>query len=130
MAENFDPRSHNGRDFAPANLLGRCKRCRKAYRKTAQPGRADFALGDRGWAKGKRIAAFRFEDGMVVQALALQHSEGTAIRCECDQAWVTLKPVQGKYSPVKVCDGRCMAATGNVCECQCGGKNHGGRHAC
>lgn len=23
------------------------------------------------------------------------------------------------------CDGRCMNATGHLCECSCGGKNHG-----
>lgn len=26
-----------------------------------------------------------------------------------------------------VCDGRCMAATGEQCECQCEGMNHGGK---
>lgn len=35
--------------------------------------------------------------------------------------------IEGKHNPdpEKVCDGRCMGATGPNCECACGGANHG-----
>lgn len=33
--------------------------------------------------------------------------------------------LEGRYRADKVCDGRCMGATGHKCECSCGGKNHG-----
>lgn len=38
------------------------------------------------------------------------------------------KLVRGKFKADKKCDGRCMAATGPNCECQCGGANHGASH--
>ena len=33
--------------------------------------------------------------------------------------------LSGRYVADKACDGRCMGATGHVCECSCGGQNHG-----
>lgn len=33
--------------------------------------------------------------------------------------------VVGRFSSKIRCDARCQAATGNKCECQCSGKNHG-----
>lgn len=37
--------------------------------------------------------------------------------------------VQGVFNDAKVCTEKCMGATGPSCECECGGENHGGRHA-
>ena len=39
------------------------------------------------------------------------------------------KPQYGSYSTETICDGRCMGATGQNCDCQCGGMNHGGKWA-
>ncbi len=33
--------------------------------------------------------------------------------------------VRGTFRPAHKCDARCLAGTGNRCECACGGKNHG-----
>jgi hypothetical protein len=35
------------------------------------------------------------------------------------------KPVAGKISVKHVCGAKCLNSTGHVCECSCGGKNHG-----
>lgn len=35
--------------------------------------------------------------------------------------------VDGTLNLDKTCDGRCMAATGPICSCSCGGQNHGGK---
>mgnify|MGYP001616854185 CR=1 FL=1 len=32
------------------------------------------------------------------------------------------------YSPEKVCNAKCMGATGPACDCSCSGANHGGQH--
>ncbi len=49
-------------------------------------------------------------------------------RCpKCHHLNVTYGEVVGKVSQ-KPCDARCMAATGFVCNCSCGGKNHGKGH--
>jgi hypothetical protein len=42
---------------------------------------------------------------------------------------VHLRPVRGTFAEEKICDGRCMSATGTDCECSCRGRNHGAAHA-
>jgi hypothetical protein len=37
---------------------------------------------------------------------------------------VRLRPVKGTVT-AHPCDSRCTSATGRVCECECGGVNHG-----
>ena len=49
-------------------------------------------------------------------------------RCECGRA-LFLKRVAGKLNRAVVCNAKCHGATGHVCECSCGGKNHGMSHA-
>lgn len=39
------------------------------------------------------------------------------------------KPVYGRFVEEVICNGKCMSATGDNCECSCGGMNHGGGHA-
>jgi hypothetical protein len=41
---------------------------------------------------------------------------------------IRLTAVFGTYNSERECNGKCMSAIGNVCECQCGGKNHGGSY--
>ncbi len=42
-------------------------------------------------------------------------------------SWYRPKPtrVYGVYSVGRKCSVRCLGATGGMCECECGGKNHG-----
>lgn len=40
------------------------------------------------------------------------------------------KPIQGFLSPDHKCDARCTGAVGHICECSCGGANHGADHSC
>ena len=37
--------------------------------------------------------------------------------------------VRGKFSAKHQCNDKCMSSTGTLCECSCGGKNHGGAYA-
>lgn len=37
-------------------------------------------------------------------------------------------PVQGKFSAKHECSAKCLSSHGFVCECSCGGKNHGAAH--
>jgi hypothetical protein len=39
------------------------------------------------------------------------------------------KRVRGVYSAKHVCNDKCMSSTGTVCECSCGGRNHGGAYS-
>lgn len=38
---------------------------------------------------------------------------------------VTMKSVKGTRNPDIPCSAKCMASKGHVCECSCGGRNHG-----
>lgn len=50
-------------------------------------------------------------------------------RCPfCKTIFITSKPIKGHYSADHKCDKRCENATGQLCECQCGGENHGKAH--
>ena len=48
-----------------------------------------------------------------------------ALTCTCGKH-VWMRDVKGTYRAEKKCDARCLNSTGHVCECSCGGKNHGG----
>lgn len=49
-----------------------------------------------------------------------------AIRCECGSSMIA-KLIKG-FVTKHECDDRCLAAKGPVCECSCGGANHGQNH--
>lgn len=51
------------------------------------------------------------------------------LRCpKCNSYRPNGTRVNGHYSAVHKCGGRCLSATGGNCDCQCGGKNHGANH--
>ena len=55
------------------------------------------------------------------------HADGVSVPCpECSRA-VWCKVVKGVKTETP-CDGRCTSARGHVCECSCGGANHGASH--
>ena len=46
------------------------------------------------------------------------------VRCDCGRS-MTAKPLRGSVSPDHECGARCLGSKGHVCECSCGGANHG-----
>jgi hypothetical protein len=54
---------------------------------------------------------------------------GIALLCPCCGMARSAQPVRGKFSAKHVCNEKCMSSVGTVCECSCGGKNHGGAFA-
>ncbi len=47
---------------------------------------------------------------------------------KCGTNWVKHNAVLGTFVKTKLCDDRCLNAVSHVCNCSCGGKNHGGGH--
>ena len=47
---------------------------------------------------------------------------------DCGQETLSGKPVQGTYNPDVKCNAKCEGARRHVCECSCGGANHGGAY--
>ena len=70
--------------------------------------------------------AYRAENG-TEYAPAPDGSHRIIWVCQCGTRRYG-KPVIGKYNAAKECNAKCMASNGFVCECQCGGKNHGASH--
>lgn len=59
-----------------------------------------------------------------------RHSSGSLV-CSCrgcgKAMWIS--PVQGTLNVSHECNAKCLSSHGFVCECSCGGKNHGASHA-
>jgi hypothetical protein len=52
----------------------------------------------------------------------------TAHTCEKARR-LTLRAVRGKVAPQHICNAKCLESIGFLCECSCGGKNHGAGHS-
>jgi len=49
-------------------------------------------------------------------------------KCACGRE-IHFRDVRGTFNAAKECNDKCMGSAGHVCECSCGGKNHGAAHA-
>ena len=88
----------------------RCGRC----------GNVASIVGRRSFGKfnGKTECAIFTEAG----ALVLMNARAA---CTCGNTAVPVKAVEGRVVPEHKCDARCVNSKGHVCDCSCGGKNHG-----
>jgi len=66
-------------------------------------------------------------DSGALLALLPADTSRVIVPCACGTLLVG-RPVVGKVNEAKGCNDRCMSATRHVCECECGGLNHGASH--
>lgn len=66
-----------------------------------------YCLGGKDWANAMRRAGFE---------------------CPEHKRVVTFEGGRFTHNTEKVCNGKCMGATGPACDCSCGGENHGRGH--
>jgi hypothetical protein len=52
-----------------------------------------------------------------------------ALRCRACGSARKPMPVAGKFSAKHICSEKCVSSHGTVCNCSCGGKNHGASFA-
>jgi hypothetical protein len=94
-----------------------------------------------GGTRIETMATFRYfatQDGIIVELSGVYHSgQGSKAnqftgRAPNGQRMVCDRKIERKNNPsMHQCDGRCLNATGFLCECSCRGKNHGaGRMVC
>lgn len=76
--------------------IGKCRRC-------SQPRKPHAVRGDR----------------------AVNYNGFLCLPCPTCNTLVEVTAIQGTYNETKVCNGKCMGATGPACDCSCGGENHG-----
>lgn len=98
---------------------GKCRACGAGYSMIARPAWKNTAPGGYGHT-------------IIVDATGTEYqSDGyrAIVHCNagCPRAFYA-SPVAGKYSAKKKCNAKCLESTGHVCECSCGGKNHGAGH--
>lgn len=102
----------------PQRHVGRCKKDRGGCGK----GHTAIVLSsiERKPSSGSIVQEFETDRSRMPMG---RHG-GPIVKCVCGRL-VSLLPVLGKYVAGKVCNAKCMAATGPSCECSCAGKNHG-----
>jgi len=109
---------------------GKCKKCGSPLSILAQKAnlRIDVAAMKahplaRWWGTHVYTASY-FDDQQRTWPDSMA-SDGPIVICPTCGAAVHLHPVAGKFNPSKICSSKCVNATGFVCECSCGGANHG-----
>lgn len=55
-------------------------------------------------------------------------SRERSIQCECGRE-LYFRDVRGSYNAEKKCNAKCLSSISHICECSCGGKNHGAGHS-
>lgn len=99
----------------PRRYTAHCKGC-GVYTSAIDPdGMRGASAFEAGWAGAPDQRPAVFFDTMGNHALACRGC-GAARRA---------KVVAGRYNPKHVCNAKCLASRGFVCDCACGGKNHG-----
>lgn len=99
--------------------IGKCMACKKTVaRDYTELKRMDFGKGI--YAYTANVAG-RMSRGRFLKA-------ADDIECPaCGENRWNAKKVKG-YTTEHACDARCTEAKGHICECACGGKNHGALH--
>lgn len=92
-----------------------CKACKKA-------GRPGFVR-----AVETDSLGYTLDKHGVRLPLAQQGGWETIARCPTCNRLNNGSPVKGRVTAHE-CNAKCMASTSGICECSCGGKNHGGSY--
>lgn len=98
--------------------IGKCKACGVASSAILK----GFPLAQ----ETRRNERGTIEGVPVPPGIVFSHFMGSnCLSCRKCLKAVYAKPVRGKFSTKHVCNAKCLASTGTVCECSCAGKNHG-----
>jgi len=102
-------------------IIWKCGRCKSVvahdYKATKRLLGVDRVWGTANWS---RTIETREVDGLVRDA----SWDAACPNCKSHRKSATVVGTVTEHE----CDARCMASTGPVCECSCGGKNHGRNH--
>lgn len=111
ITENQDKaQSVNGSRFVRYN--GKCVVC----------GARVSVLAQQVWIPGVQQLLFRLRD--EAGEIWTSNTYAPQKTCACGRT-ITTKPVRGVFRSSVVCNARCETSRAHVCECSCGGKNHG-----
>lgn len=102
-------------------FLGHCKACKAGRRFVAPVTRQVKA--SLGYGRYEYRTFRRLPDGREVQAY-----DRVFLPCSCGTRRMTEFGLLRGRTSEHTCDDRCVTATGFLCECSCGGANHGAAH--
>lgn len=113
-------------------FIGNCRKCKLAKRFDAiqtKLVKGSAGYGRTTWTRTFNVeAAAPFVGPTFVKEANEHHDRSGKIWLKCPAGHnVEFKRIMG-ITTDKRCDARCEGATGNCCECSCGGKNHGAAH--
>ena len=103
-----------------ARYLGKCRSCKCAVRVTAT---VTVRKGIGHYGRSTYHALVTFPNG---QSYGSDSAERVFFKCLCGRN-VEFRRLRGIVTAHK-CNVKCLASTSGVCECSCGGKNHGAAH--
>ena len=106
-----------------ATYLGKCRSCKCAACITAKVTIRQF-VGDYG--RSKRAVTIVLPHGVTHRT---DDSARAFALCFCGKSQVEFRRILGRVTEHK-CGSRCRSSTSGVCECACGGKNHGSAYSC
>lgn len=95
----------------------KCKLCRARW---------TTELSDRTEAfNAHESACARYADVFGKRRAQYPNYSERAERYQMSAIYFEHRRIEGRYVASIKCDGRCMGATGHICDCSCGGLNHG-----
>ena len=79
--------------------------------------------------RGAKLFGTKIPGAPVVRPEVFEDAMGNhVIACRGCGANRLARMVVGRFSAKHVCSAKCLASTDFVCDCSCGGKNHGAGH--
>lgn len=109
--------------------IGRCRKCKTTVAvDVAEQWAVTWTSAGKGLATGRTFThhgiAVRIGDTWRGRNA---HTRAVIVPCACGVTSIDLQRVKGTVTE-HVCNAKCMASKGHVCECACGGRNHGGAY--
>lgn len=98
--------------------IAKCKCCNAHTSELVTPEMMRAAQMFDGWPKTQPEPAGRF-----------RMAGSPRLVCRGCGALVIAKAVAGQFGAKHICNEKCLSSTGHVCNCSCGGKNHGASFA-
>ena len=108
-----------GREALHVAVAYRCARCKAAARVDLVHSFTRVSIG--------HFQTRKYDNIWTRDGHFIDRGEGVpSITCKaCGYAHMWGKPIQGRINPAIKCGAKCTHAKGHVCECECGGANHG-----
>ncbi len=109
-------------------VMYRCKRCKITIRRTFEQKKETFFytahLPNGMTLQKSKVSSVDYFDG----AQRVGHNFIPSENCPKCKRYMDSAPIEGHLVETVACNAKCTTAVGHVCDCSCGGENHGAAH--